>query len=245
MSNPPRDASALSTAAARVAWLRTFGGLESAGPVLFAASALACLCFIGLAALVMDGDTRAVDERLMMALRSPLDAADPIGPKWFAGYMRDITALGGFAVLSLLVLSVTGFLLATNHRRTALRIFAIALSGWLASHAAKLVFMRPRPDLVPHGAEVYASSFPSGHAMTSAVVYLTLGAALARASDDRLVKIYVLTLATALVFLIGASRVYLGVHWPSDVLGGWMLGAAWVGICWSALRALDSRAAAH
>ena len=105
----------------------------------------------------------------------------------------------------------------------------------------KWVFSRPRPDLVPHGAEVYTASFPSGHSMMSAVVYLTLGALLARTQSDRSVKTYVLAMAVVLTVLVGTSRVYLGVHWPTDVLAGWALGGAWALVCWSAMTWLQSR----
>jgi undecaprenyl-diphosphatase len=241
MAINPRDIGSVGQAAARTARIFKIGAdFETSAPWMLAISAIALLGFIGLADLVMDGDTRDVDERILLALRSAPD--DPIGPKWLEAYMRDVTALGGFAVLSIIVLGVSGFLAATNRQRIALRIFAISLSGWLLTHAVKLVFLRPRPDLVEHGADFYATSFPSGHAMTSAIVYLTLGAALARTTDDGRVKLYVLALAIALTVTIGFSRVYLGVHWPTDVLGGWALGAAWVGVAWQAFRVIDRRA---
>lgn len=244
MSNKWRDVRAQSKIGARLSPGRGDSGwLEATAPWIIAVTAACLLAFIALAGLVIGGDTHAVDARILLAMRSVTDPSDPIGPKWLEGYMRDLTALGGFAVLSILVLSVSGFLAATGRQVLALRIFAVSLSGWLLSQAAKLAFLRPRPDLVPHSAEVYASSFPSGHAMTSAVVYLTLGAALARTTEDMRVKVYVLGLALALTLTIGVSRVYLGVHWPTDVLGGWALGGAWVGVAWAALRALDHRSA--
>ena len=242
MSNVPRDVRALSKDAGRISpTVENTGVIEAAAPWIIAATAVCFLIFIALAGLVIGDDTHDVDARILLAMRSVSDPTDPIGPKWLEGYMRDLTALGGFAVLSILVLSISGFLAATGRAVLALRIFAISLTGWLLSQGAKFAFARPRPDLVPYGAEVYASSFPSGHAMTSAVVYLTLGAALARTTSDVRVKVYVLGLAAALTLIIGVSRVYLGVHWPTDVLGGWALGAAWVGVAWAALRALDHR----
>jgi undecaprenyl-diphosphatase len=101
---------------------------------------------------------------------------------------------------------------------------------------SKLGFARPRPELVPHGAEVYTHSFPSGHAMLSAVIYLTLGVMLASAQEDRRIKFYVLSLAVLLTVLVGMSRVYLGVHWPSDVLAGWALGASFACLGWLLFR---------
>jgi undecaprenyl-diphosphatase len=106
------------------------------------------------------------------------------------------------------------------------------VSGTVASTLLKLGFDRPRPDLVAHLAHAQSSSFPSGHAMLSAVTYLTLGVLLARVHKKRRTKIIVMTYAITLTLLIGSSRVYLGVHWPTDVLAGWALGAAWAGLWW-------------
>jgi undecaprenyl-diphosphatase len=102
----------------------------------------------------------------------------------------------------------------------------------LLSTVLKMGFERPRPDLVPHATRVYTASFPSGHAMLSAVTYLTLGALLARVQPNRRLKAYLIGLALCITLLVGASRVYLGVHWPSDVLAGWCGGAAWAALCW-------------
>jgi undecaprenyl-diphosphatase len=102
----------------------------------------------------------------------------------------------------------------------------------MLSTGLKMGFERPRPDLVPHATQVYTASFPSGHAMLSAVTYLTLGALLSRVQRRRRVKAFFLGLALTLTLLIGLSRVYLGVHWPSDVLAGWCIGAAWASLCW-------------
>ncbi len=115
------------------------------------------------------------------------------------------------------------------------------IGGVIVSQGAKLAFARPRPELVPHGAEVYTASFPSGHAMMAAVVYLTLGALLARTQSGRNVKTYVLAVALTLTLLVGASRVYLGVHWPTDVLAGWALGATWALACWLVMLWLQAR----
>ncbi|MGQ0457025.1 MAG: phosphatase PAP2 family protein [Hyphomicrobium sp.] len=217
-------------------------GVRSNHPTVafgLAAGSCAVLAVLALVGLAIDGDAAGLDRRILLALRSAGDGANPIGLKWLQGYMRDVTALGGFGVLSLVVLGVAGFLAATGRRIAAMRVFAISFSGWLAMNAVKLIVQRPRPDLVPHGAEVYASSFPSGHAMSSAVVYLTLAGALAQATSDPRARAYAFGLASALIALIGVSRVYLGVHWPSDVLGGWALGAFWAGAAGLACARLE------
>ncbi|MEZ4869113.1 MAG: phosphatase PAP2 family protein [Caldilineaceae bacterium] len=198
--------------------------------------------FTALAGEVMEGDTHALDQRLLLALRNnPADLSDPIGPPWFEEVMRDFTALGGFAVLTIIVLSVIGYLLLQHKPNGALLVGATVVSGVLLSMLLKQGFNRPRPDLVPHGSFVNDASFPSGHSMLSAVTYLTLGALLARLQPNPRLKIYILALATLLTVLVGVSRVYLGVHWPTDVLAGWTAGAVWASVCWLAARWLQRR----
>ena len=157
--------------------------------------------------------------------------------------MRDFTALGSTGVLTLMVLSVAGFLAMTRKGHAAIFVLVSVVGGMLISQTMKWAFARPRPDLVPHGAEVYTASFPSGHSMMSAVVYLTLGALLARTQSDRAVKVYILTIAVSLTVLVGISRVYLGVHWPTDVLAGWSLGGVWALLCWLVMVWLQTRGA--
>jgi undecaprenyl-diphosphatase len=132
-------------------------------------------------------------------------------------------------------------LLVDEKRAAAVLVFASVGGGALLSILLKLMIDRARPDLVPHLADAYTASFPSGHAMLSAVVYLTLGALLSRVEGAARVKIYVLTVAVFLTFVIGISRVYLGVHWPTDVLAGWCAGAAWATLCWRVALALQRR----
>jgi undecaprenyl-diphosphatase len=146
----------------------------------------------------------------------------------------DLSALGGFAVLALVTLLAVGYLLALKRWGGALLLLAATLGGTALSEGLKVGFNRPRPDLVAHIVETTSMSFPSGHAMLSAVTYLTLGALIARTQKRKRLRAYVLGAAIVLTLLIGASRVYLGVHWPTDVLAGWCLGAAWALACWAA-----------
>lgn len=216
-------------------------GAERVTLVILMLAAGGIVAFLELAEAVGEGDTRALDERLLLALRVPGNPADPLGPKWLEEMMRDFTALGSTGVLTLAVIAIAAFLAMTRKTHAALFVVASVLGGVLISQTTKWAYGRPRPDLVPHAAEVYSASFPSGHAMMSAVVYLTLGALLARTQPDARTKVYLLAIAMLLTMLVGVSRVYLGVHWPSDVLAGWALGAGWALICWAVMSWLQGR----
>ena len=209
--------------------------------ILMGLTAAALWGFVELADEVLEGSTRSYDETVLLMLRTPGDTADPLGPPWVEEMGRDITALGGTSVLSLLTMAVCIFLMLEKKRQAAAFVLAAVTSGLLLSTLLKLGFDRPRPDLVAHGSIVYTASFPSGHSMLAAVTYLTLGALLARVYGRRRVKVFLLTTAVALTVLVGCSRVYLGVHWPTDVLAGWTAGAAWACICWLGARWLQGR----
>ena len=183
--------------------------------------------FIELADEVVEGSTREIDRRILVSLRVAGDLSDPVGPPWLEEMVRDFSALGGVGVLVLATLATVGFLVLAKLPRAALAVLIAIGSGVLVSTALKLGFDRPRPDLVAHGALVSSASFPSGHSMMSAVVYLTLGSLIARVVREARLRIYVVAVALLLTLLVGGSRVYLGVHWPTDVLAGWLAGAAW------------------
>jgi undecaprenyl-diphosphatase len=190
---------------------------------------------------VLEGSTGAVDERLLLMFRDSEDLSDPIGPAWAEEVARDITALGGLGFLTLLTLASAGYLALQRKSHLAWYLLVAVGGGIAASTVLKLMFDRPRPELVPHGQVVYTSSFPSGHSMMAAITFLTLGALLASAQPNRVLRAYMLGLALLLTLSVGISRVYLGVHWPSDVLGGWTAGAAWALVCWSFARYLRRR----
>jgi undecaprenyl-diphosphatase len=187
--------------------------------------------FAELADEVEDGETHAFDRAVMLGLREAGDPADPLGPAWIEFVARDLTALGGTAVLVLLTLAALGFLLLSRRWGAAIFLTVSMVGGTLLSNGLKSIFDRPRPDLVPHAVEVTSASFPSGHAMLSAVAYLTLGALIAEVLPRRRFRIYLLSWAVLMTLLIGTTRVYLGVHWPTDVLAGWCIGAAWALLC--------------
>jgi undecaprenyl-diphosphatase len=198
--------------------------------------------FIALAGEVLEGDTQKFDERMLEALRRPDNRAIPIGPAWLQNAALDITALGSPTVLGLAVLAIVGFLLLQQSYRAAAFVFVASCGGWLLNSLLKTAFSRTRPTVVPHLREVMSQSFPSGHALTSAAVYLTLGALLMRLAKRRLTKFYCITIAMLATFLVGASRVYLGVHYPTDVLAGWLIGLSWALLCWLVERTLEKGA---
>ena len=187
--------------------------------------------FMELTTMVLEGGRPRCDEWFLLALREPGQPTIPLGPVWLPQVMKDLTALGGAAVLTLLTLSVIGFLLLEGKGRIALLVVASVAGGLLLAGVLKSGFQRPRPEIVPHLTHESSTSFPSGHSMLSAVTYLTLGTLLARHYRDHRLKIFFLSAAAFIAFLVGLSRVYLGVHYPSDVLAGWCAGTAWALLC--------------
>ncbi len=195
--------------------------------------------FIEWADEVSEGETQAFDEWAVRSLRKPDDPALPVGPAWLREAGMDITALGSVIVLLTITAAVVGFLLLQRRRRLAVLVVVSILGGMLINTGLKQYFDRQRPAVVPHLREVTTPSFPSGHAAFSAVVYLTLGALLAGAVKGRVTKLYCLTVAMTLTALVGSSRVYLGVHYPTDVLAGWSVGLVWALLCWTVERVLQ------
>ena len=208
---------------------------------VFLLLAVMCFGFAQLADAVGEGETRAFDNAVMLAMRSAENPGDPVGPEWLEEGVRDITSLGSATVLVLVSVIVIGFLLISGAHHAAIRVLVSVGGGMLLVNLLKELFQRSRPDLVPHAVQVFTNSFPSGHAALSAVTYLTLGALLARVERPRAAKMYFLGIAIALTIIVGTSRVYLGVHWPTDVLAGWCLGAAWAISCWVVAMRLQRR----
>jgi undecaprenyl-diphosphatase len=217
--------------------------LAEAGILL--AIAVACglvLAFLGLADEVAEGETQAFDDAVLLAFRTPGNPDDLLGPPWAEEMVRDVTALGSFACLGILVTIVVGGLLLAKMRGAALLVLVSVLSGTAISTLLKLGYSRPRPEIA-HGMREFTASFPSGHAMLSAITFLTLGALLARLAPNRRRKVYAMGVAILLTLMVGVSRIYLGVHFPSDVLAGWCLGAAWALLCSAVALYLQKRGA--
>ncbi|MCB1343596.1 MAG: phosphatase PAP2 family protein [Pseudooceanicola sp.] len=215
--------------------------VETVTLLAFLAIAGGLWAFIGLSEEMLEGDLHAFDRTVLLALRDPADPATPIGGHSAAIALRDLTALGGFTVLTLVTGLVFAFLLIRRQRASALFLLAAVLGGQALSNLAKLGFDRPRPDLVPHGVEVVSASFPSGHTLMATVTWLTLAVMLARGEESHRLRAFYIAAAALISVLVGVSRVYLGVHWPSDVLAGWSLGSAWALLVWLVARWLERR----
>ncbi len=216
----------------------------SQNPVLSIGIAL-CLAgffiFGKLVSEILEGESHVIDTAIILFMRDPGDHANPWGPGWFQEMMRDFTGLGGIGVLSLITVASAIYLMVMKKRGLAVYVLASVGSGILLSNLLKHHFNRPRPDLVPHDSIVYTASLPSGHAMMSAIVYLTLGALLAEIHKHNGLKLYFMGLAVIITVLIGISRVYLGVHWPSDVLAGWLAGGSWALMFWLILKTQQAK----
>lgn len=197
--------------------------------------------FLELADEITEGEILSFDNQILIALRNPADLSDPLGPPWMETAMRDISSLGSTAVLVVLILSVVGFLALNRRYREAALIALTSLTGVLLVVGLKNLFIRERPGAVPHLTEVASQSYPSGHTLMSAVIYLSLASMLAPILKRKRSKIYVIVVALAATFLVGVSRIYLGVHYPTDVFAGWAVGLAWAALSWLIFKYLNSR----
>ena len=213
--------------------------LRGREPLVLAALLLAsvgAIVFVSLAIAVSRGSIETFDNRVVSAFRVPGDPERLRGPAMVAEVLRDITSLGGIAVLILAIVAAAGALALTGQFRRAAALVTATGGGMIISVLIKHGFDRPRPQLVPRLAEVSTSSFPSSHSMMSAVVYLTLAAVVAAGLKRMRTRIYVLSLAVALTLIIAATRVVLGVHYPSDVAAGWIAGLVWALTMWLAFE---------
>jgi undecaprenyl-diphosphatase len=197
--------------------------------------------FIEIGGRVSEGSAPAFDEKLLLAMREPEDPSEPLGPHWVEELSRDLTSLGSGGVLILITLAAAAYLALQGKTRIMLFLFAAVFGGMILSLVLKDLFARPRPDLISKEALPLTLSFPSGHSMSAAVVYLTLGALLARVQPLFRLKAYLLSLAVLITITVGLTRIYLGVHWPTDVLAGWTAGAGWALICWIVALILQKR----
>lgn len=219
--------------------LKLLRRVESRALLALLAGAGAVWAFLTVGGEVREGESLALDEQILLALRAPNNPHDPLGSRSVQEAMRDITALGGFTVLTLVTIVAAVAFLLQRRARHALVLVATVLTAQLGSDLLKSLYGRPRPDLVPHGVYVYSASFPSGHSMLSATVYLTLAMLIASLEPRRATKTLVFSTAALVMVAVGISRVYLAVHWPTDVLAGWCAGAVCALAGWAALWRLE------
>ncbi len=198
----------------------------------------AAFSFLGLAAAIVSGRNFAFDSTVVLFLRQANEASLPLGPPWLREMMRDITALGSFVGLGIMTIAASLTLWLCHHRRLAINLVISVLLALLVSTILKVTIGRERPSFVEHVALSSTASFPSGHAFMSAVTLLSIAAFVGLAARRRDITRLCVTLAWMMIVSIGVSRVYLGVHWPTDVIAGWCLGVAWssLAIAWLGWR---------
>jgi undecaprenyl-diphosphatase len=202
---------------------------------------LSVLIFIEIGNQVTEGTTKQFDESIIKYFRLSDNISEPAGPSFLTEFMLDVTSLGGGTIITLITIFVLGFLILQKRYNTMWLVLAATIGGTLITLGLKEFYGRERPDLIYRLVDVSSLSFPSGHSMMSAVVYLTQAAIIGRIQKNRKIRIYILSVALFLTFIIGLSRVYLGVHYPTDVLGGWTIGLAWASFCWFVALYLERR----
>ena len=202
------------------------------GALLFLSLLFLGVLIIGSRALT--GDAMAYDWAIVLALRNPFNITDPLGPDSFESITVDLGYLGSVTVVGAIALAAMGYYLLVRRRDLAILVFAAVSGTAIVTTLLKLAVARPGINLAMMRLETSTFSFPSGHAAMSAAIYLTLATLIARAQSQQLVKYYILGLACALTLIIGASRVFNTVHFPTDVLAGWSVGAAWTLVCFFA-----------
>lgn len=224
---------------------RPSGLLERLGPRGRAWLAFAGLTTLAILFLMLTAQIRnfhGIDEKILLLMREPGDPNNAVGTPRFEEFVRDISALGSQGVLFLGVLAACGFLVLRRQYHAALLLVAAAVGAYFVAAGLKGVFDRPRPSLVtPFSFHTGTRSFPSGHSVMAAAAYLTIGALLSRLVKPMGHKIYFIGMAALLAFLVGVSRIYLGMHHPTDVVAGWIIGTYWAGLCWEITTVMQRR----
>ena len=243
---PPRVGSPDTRGRARLFWDVIFGLIRLIGKlarnfyatfgiILVAGAALALggtYVFAELAGHVTSGKTQRFDEAVLRWIHEHrIESFEPV--------MLEITFLGTGSVVITMVSVAALFLWLTRHKYSAILLLISTVGGILLNTLLKVGFGRPRPRIFDWGTDVVSWSFPSGHAMSSAVVYGTVAYLAARLQKKRWHRVLTFVVAAVLIGLISASRLYLGVHYPSDVIAGVIIGLAWAAFCMALLEAIQ------
>jgi undecaprenyl-diphosphatase len=198
------------------------------------------LLFLMLTAQVRN--LHGIDDKILLLMREPGSPDKPIGTPRFEEFVRDISALGSQGVLFLGVFAASGYLVLRRQYRAAVLLLVASVGAYFVGAGLKGFFDRPRPSLVTAlSYHTGTRSFPSGHSVMSAAVYLTTGAMLSRLVKPMAQKIYFIAMSAFMTFLVGISRIYLGMHHPTDVVAGWIIGSYWAGVCWEVTTLMQRR----
>ena len=220
-------------------WLRHLAKTAEARTLAAAALAGAGLwALLHLGGEMREGETLAFDSRIILALRAPGQPHQPIGPPWLTDALRDVTALGSTTLITLATLMGAAALVYRRHWRRALMLVLVVVLANASDDRLKMIYSRVRPDYAVAGLYLHSLSFPSGHSTASAALWLTLGTIAASFEDRTDAKVFWIVMAIATILAVGFSRVYLGAHWPTDVLAGWILGAFWALTGWAVWHGL-------
>lgn len=211
------------------------GAYSAFGIFLIAGALVAVACTYGFAELaghVVSGNTQTFDDAILRwigAHRTP----------WLTAAMVEITSLGTGVVVMMTVLISATFLWLSHHKHSAALLGVATLGGLVLNDLLKMGFARPRPLIIEWGVHAASSSFPSGHSMNAVIVYGTVAYLVARLQESHRVRVLTLCFAALIIALVCASRLYLGVHYPSDVLAGLTIGLGWAAFCLATLEALQ------
>jgi len=211
-------------------------------PRALATAALCWAAFAALVWLVTTDRSGSLDSLGLLFWRGA--GLEPKGPELLLEMVRDVTSLGGVLLRNLIALAAVAALLFLRLRREAVLLALTVILGWLVAYGIKLLVGRPRPEIVPHLTDAGGASFPSGHSFNSAVVFIAVALAFATMSSRQSVRITVIGSAILLSLAVAWSRVWLGVHFPSDVAAGWLGGAGWAFLA-TALLHRPAKAAAE
>lgn len=208
---------------------------------IFFAMAVCLFVFIQIAYAVSDGEIYSIDKEILLLFRNSDNPDLTLGSERAQYIMRDITALGSSTILTIIVLFVVLYLAFKKEIRSIIFVLTAAIGGGVLVQILKFLFARPRPEIVPQLVSEISMSFPSGHSAMSAVVYLSLAVLISRIETSKKMRVFFISSALIITFIVGLSRIYLGVHYPTDVLAGWMIGLFWSLLCWFVASIIEKK----